>query len=56
MTTAKLTMTEEEKLELAKKLDEDLDKFIQSRQTTPYTDGTNYNPEIKHLIFNIPLN
>jgi len=32
-------MTEEEKLELAKKLDEDLDEFIQSRQKTPYTEG-----------------
>ena len=32
-------MTEEEKLELAKKLDEDLDEFIHSRQKSTYTDG-----------------
>jgi len=32
-------MTEEEKMELAKKLDEDLDAFIHSRQKSTYTDG-----------------
>jgi hypothetical protein len=38
MTTS--NRTEKEKLELAKKLDEDLDKFIQSHQKTPYTEGS----------------
>ena len=32
-------LTEDERLQLAAKLDQDLEKFINSREKTPYTDG-----------------
>lgn len=44
--------TEEERLELAKKLDNDLDAFLASRPRKPYTDGwTEENWQEVYLIF-----
>lgn len=36
---SKKTMTDEERAELASRLDEDLDNFIDNLQKTPYKDG-----------------
>jgi hypothetical protein len=41
MTDPKAYTTEEEKHQLALKLDQDLEEFINSRKNTPYSEGWN---------------